>query len=125
LELRNQTVIWAVLAFRMSNSPAQNLMFPNVLRVVVTVNDRFTGLPTDTTTVLTVSTNNAAFATAVVDPTDPRAILISAQPTTTEGGCSITIQETPTTPNPLSIPVFVTIPPDLSGVNFVSATLVT
>ncbi len=108
----------------MSNSPAQNLMFPNVLRVVVTVSDRFTGLPTDTTTVLTVSTNNAAFATAVVDPADPRAVLISAQPTNVEGGCTITIQETPSTPNPLNVPVFVTVPPDLSAVNFVSATLV-
>lgn len=88
-------------------------------RVVVSVNDRVTGVPGDTTTPLVVSTNNTAVANAIIDPNDPRAVIITAHNTT--GGCSINVQENPATLSPLSIPVNVSPPPDLSGVNFVSA----
>ncbi len=56
----------------------------------------------------------------VIDPNDPRAVIMTASPTNV-GGATITVQESPTTPNPLSIPVTVEAAPDLSGVDFVSA----
>lgn len=102
------------------NAPSQDMTAAHPLRVVVTVNNRVSGNPTDVTTPLVVTTNRPDIATAVVDPTDPRAVIITALDVS--GGCTITVQEDPATPNPLSIPVNVTPAPDLSGVNFVSAT---
>lgn len=102
------------------NAPPQDMTAAHQLRVVVTVNDRVTGLPTDATTPLVVTTNRPDFANAVVDPTDARAIIITAE--NINGGCTIKVDEDPATPIPLSIPVNVTRAPDLSGVNFVSAT---
>lgn len=58
--------------------------------------------------------------TAAIDVDNPRAVILTASPTNI-GGATVTVQENPSTPNPLSIPVNVEAPPDLSGVDFVSA----
>lgn len=105
----------------MPNAPSQTMNAAHQLRIVVSVRDRITGASgADSTTPLAVSSNNSKVS-AAVDPNDNRAVILTASPTNF-GGATVTVQENPSTPNPLSIPVTVEAPPDLSGVDFVSAT---
>jgi hypothetical protein len=90
-------------------------------RIVVAVRDRITGVSgADTTTPLVITSNQPTRVTGAVDPNDNRAVILTC--TTNVGGATITVQENPSTPDPLNIPVTVETPPDLSGVDFVSAT---
>lgn len=105
----------------MLNAPSQTMSAAHQIRVVVAVRDRVSGVSgADTTTPLVVSSNQPTRVSAAVDPNDGRAVILTA--TQNVGGATITVQENPSTPNPLSIPVTVEAPPDLSGVDFVSAT---
>ncbi len=106
----------------MANAPSQTMTAAHQRRVVVAVRDRITGVSgADTTTPLVISSNQPTRVTGAVDPNDNRAVILTCSATNV-GGATITVQENPSTPDPLSIPVTVELPPDLSGVDFVSAT---
>lgn len=105
----------------MPNAPSQTMNAAHQRRIVVAVRDRITGVAgADVTTPLVVSVNNNKVA-AAVDPNDNRAVILTAS-SVNFGGVTVTVQENPSTPSPLTIPVTVDAPPDLSGVEFVSAT---
>ncbi len=104
----------------MPNAPSQTMNASHQRRIVVAVRDRITGVSgADTTTPLIV-TSNQPTRVGVVDPNDTRAVILTCSATNV-GGATIAVQENPSTPDPLSIPVSVVAAPDVSGVDFVSA----
>lgn len=76
------------------------------------------GITPDVTTPLQVSSTAPNFATAVVDPGNNRAVIVTAATAT---GLANIVVSVPGTSNPLQIPVTVTAVPNLSRVEFVSA----
>lgn len=73
----------------------------------------------DLTSPVALATNQPAVATIAIDPTDPRAAIITAASQT--GNCAVSVDTVPPSPTPLVIPVTVTAPVDYSHVDFVGA----